>query len=322
MRALLRRHGLVPERLELFVRAFKIGRRVEAWGRNQGAGPFVLLRTFALAGTSGTLGPKRRAGDGQIPEGFYTINRFNPHSQYLLSLGLDYPNAADQLRTAPGLDPGDNIFVHGSNETIGCLPITDAGIRELYVLAVEARAAGQASIPVHIFPFELTPDQLARRPASPHQAFWQELAPGYQYFENAPRTAHRDGSRRRGLRGALNSAGPGGVPCGYVHSLFQFTIFRCPSNLRDSAVLVPVFRDAAGELQLVMVRRTAFGVHGGQLAFPGGKPEPTDTDLQATALREAFEEVHLPPAQVQVTGGPAYRGRAQRLPHQPVSGPD
>ncbi|OWP63869.1 hypothetical protein CDA63_06560 [Hymenobacter amundsenii] len=187
VRQLLRHHGLVPERLELFVRAFKIGRRVEVWGRNAGAGPFGLLRTFALAGTSGTLGPKRRAGDGQIPEGFYAINRFNPNSQYLLSLGLDYPNAADQLCIAPGLDPGDNIFVHGSNETIGCLPITDAGIRELYVLAVEARAAGQFSIPVHIFPFELTPDQLARRSASPHQAFWQELAPGYQYFE----THHR-----------------------------------------------------------------------------------------------------------------------------------
>ena len=180
---LLRRHGLVPQRLELFVRAFKIGRRVEVWGRNRGAGPFGLLRTFALAGTSGTLGPKRRAGDGQIPEGFYTINRFNHSSRYLLSLGLDYPNAADQLRTPPGLDPGDNIFVHGSDETIGCLPITDAGIRELYVLAVEARAAGQLAIPVHIFPFELTAEQLASRQASPHHAFWRELALGYAYFE-------------------------------------------------------------------------------------------------------------------------------------------
>ncbi|OWP63870.1 hypothetical protein CDA63_06565 [Hymenobacter amundsenii] len=76
--------------------------------------------------------------------------------------------------------------------------------------------------------------------------------------------------------------------------------FPIPQNLRDSAVLVPVFRDADGELQLVMVRRTAFGVHGGQLAFPGGKPELTDADLQATALREAFEEVHLPPTHVQL----------------------
>lgn len=180
--ALLRRNGLAPERLELFVRAFKVGRRVEAWGRNQGQGQFVLLRTFRLAGTSGTLGPKRQAGDGQIPEGFYTINRFNPDSKYHLSLGLDYPNAADQLR-AGSLDPGNDIFLHGSDETIGCLPITDAGIRELYVLAVEARSGGQVSIPVHIFPFELTDENLALRMASPHFPFWQQLAPAYQVFE-------------------------------------------------------------------------------------------------------------------------------------------
>ncbi|MCA8831369.1 L,D-transpeptidase family protein [Hymenobacter pini] len=180
--ALIRRNGLAPDKLELFVRAFKIGRRVEVWGRNQSRGQFVLLRTFGLAGTSGTLGPKRQAGDGQIPEGFYTINRFNPDSKYFLSLGLDYPNAADQHR-AGLLDPGNDIFIHGSNETIGCLPITDAGIQELYVLAVEARSAGQTSIPVHIFPFELTADNLARRMTSPHLAFWQQLAPGYEVFE-------------------------------------------------------------------------------------------------------------------------------------------
>jgi len=76
--------------------------------------------------------------------------------------------------------------------------------------------------------------------------------------------------------------------------------FPIPKNLRASAVLVPIFRDAAGELQVVMVRRAAFGVHGGQLAFPGGKYEPTDADLQATALRETHEEVGLPPTEVQI----------------------
>ncbi|SHK59299.1 L,D-transpeptidase family protein [Hymenobacter psychrotolerans] len=182
LHTLLRRNGIRPERLELFVRAFKLGRRVEVWGREQENGQFVLLRTYRLAGTSGTLGPKRRSGDGQVPEGFYSINRFNPDSEYHLSLGLDYPTAADLQHTAP--NPGGDIFIHGSNVTIGCLPITDACIRELYVLAVEARAAGQASIPMHIFPFELTAENLARRVGSPHATFWQSLVAGYQHFED------------------------------------------------------------------------------------------------------------------------------------------
>jgi 8-oxo-dGTP pyrophosphatase MutT (NUDIX family) len=74
-------------------------------------------------------------------------------------------------------------------------------------------------------------------------------------------------------------------------SIPSISDFPIPKNLRESAVLVPVFRDAAGQIQIVMVRRAAFGVHGGQLAFPGGKRDPEDESLEATALREAYEEV-------------------------------
>ena len=76
--------------------------------------------------------------------------------------------------------------------------------------------------------------------------------------------------------------------------------FPIPKSLRESAVLVPVFRDAAGELQVVMVRRSSFGIHGGQLGFPGGKQEPEDASLLATALREAEEEVSLAPTNVEI----------------------
>ncbi|GAB3834879.1 NUDIX hydrolase [Hymenobacter jeollabukensis] len=71
-------------------------------------------------------------------------------------------------------------------------------------------------------------------------------------------------------------------------------------QLREAAVLVPVYRDDAGELRLVLLVRSNFGVHGGQLAFPGGKQDPTDTSLLDTALREAEEEVYLPREAVQV----------------------
>lgn len=60
-----------------------------------------------------------------------------------------------------------------------------------------------------------------------------------------------------------------------------------------AAVLVPVFRDNEGELRLVLVVRGERGVHGGQLALPGGKQEPDDSSPLETALREAEEEVGL-----------------------------
>ncbi|HET8607997.1 MAG TPA: CoA pyrophosphatase [Gaiellaceae bacterium] len=67
-----------------------------------------------------------------------------------------------------------------------------------------------------------------------------------------------------------------------------------------SAVLVPVYRDEAGELRVVLVVRGAHGVHGGQLGFPGGKAEPGDASLLETALRETEEEVGLARVEIRV----------------------
>lgn len=65
------------------------------------------------------------------------------------------------------------------------------------------------------------------------------------------------------------------------------------SPLVESAVLVPLYRDQAKELRVVLIRRAAGGVHGGQLAFPGGRRDPGDATLLDTALREAEEEIGL-----------------------------
>jgi 8-oxo-dGTP pyrophosphatase MutT (NUDIX family) len=70
----------------------------------------------------------------------------------------------------------------------------------------------------------------------------------------------------------------------------------------EAAVLVPLFEDAAGELHAVFTRRRAdLRRHPGEISFPGGRRDAGEALLD-TALREAHEEVGLPPAAVQVVG--------------------
>jgi len=78
------------------------------------------------------------------------------------------------------------------------------------------------------------------------------------------------------------------------------TTLRSTLQLTDSAVLAPIYRDAQDRLRLVFIRRSPHGLHGGQIAFPGGRREPEDASLLATALREAEEEVGLDPKSVDV----------------------
>ena len=61
----------------------------------------------------------------------------------------------------------------------------------------------------------------------------------------------------------------------------------------DTAVLIPVYRSQDGELHIVMILRNPGGVHGGQIAFPGGKHDPEDETMLDTALREVREELGL-----------------------------
>ncbi len=71
-------------------------------------------------------------------------------------------------------------------------------------------------------------------------------------------------------------------------------------QLQDAAVIVPVYRNGDGRVSVLLVRRTDYGIHGGQLAFPGGKYEDGDADMKATALRETREEVGIEEDSVEV----------------------
>lgn len=78
------------------------------------------------------------------------------------------------------------------------------------------------------------------------------------------------------------------------------TTLRTTLPLIDAAVLAPLYRDADGRLRFIFIRRSPFGRHGGQIAFPGGRREPEDADLLSTALRETEEEIGLPRQAVEV----------------------
>jgi 8-oxo-dGTP pyrophosphatase MutT (NUDIX family) len=72
-------------------------------------------------------------------------------------------------------------------------------------------------------------------------------------------------------------------------------------SARPAAVLVLLFPDPAGAARIVLTeRRTYDGHHSGEVSFPGGKAEPEDPDIAATALREAHEEIGLDPAVAEV----------------------
>jgi len=70
--------------------------------------------------------------------------------------------------------------------------------------------------------------------------------------------------------------------------------------MQDAGVLVPVYRSGDGEVHIITVLRSDGGVHGGQVAFPGGKFDECDGSMLECALREAREEVGLTSDRVEV----------------------
>ena len=135
----------------IYIRSFKYDSQLEVWVKDEIKDPFKLFKTYKVCALAGTLGPKRLEGDYQVPEGFYFINEFNPRSEYYLSLGLNYPNVSDKI-LSDSYRPGGAIYIHGSCVTVGCIPLTDKQIDEVYILAAHAKSQGQDYIPVHIFP--------------------------------------------------------------------------------------------------------------------------------------------------------------------------
>lgn len=121
-----------PKRVAFVV--FKKDRKFNLYATNDDNWHFI--KSYALLGASGQLGPKRRSGDRQVPEGIYRVIALNPRSRYNLSMQLNYPNELDRKYAEMDhrTNLGGDIFIHGNKCSAGCLAIGDSAIEQLFPL--------------------------------------------------------------------------------------------------------------------------------------------------------------------------------------------
>ena len=168
--------------LNILLIAYKDLDRLDLYAKSTRDTAYKRIQDYKICARSGQLGPKKAEGDKQVPEGFYHINRFNPKSKFYLSLGLNYPNEYDLAQGYTGSD----IFIHGKCETVGCLPMTDDLMKEIYLYALWSKESGQEDIPVYIFPFEMTDGNMEKYKSQVNDSifsFWQNIQEGYLLFQ-------------------------------------------------------------------------------------------------------------------------------------------
>jgi len=153
--------------------------RLEVWVK-AASGSYSRLRNFKICGKDGTLGPRQSASTGQ-PEGFYTLTaaQMRPQGVGYLGMNLNWPNAYDRGR---GWRGAPSLLQAGcaSGRHYG---LTDQDMEEVYTIAYSALVNGQASIPFHIFPFQMTSFRMLQIGQGPKASFWRDLEPAWRAFE-------------------------------------------------------------------------------------------------------------------------------------------
>jgi murein L,D-transpeptidase YafK len=162
------------------IRTYKKEAELEIW-KMRSNGEYALLKTYPMCRWSGQLGPKKREGDMQVPEGFYSIapGQMNPNSHYYLAFNVGYPNAYDRAygRT------GGNVMVHGVCSSAGCFSMTDEQVADIYAIARDSFAGGQREIQLQSYPFHMTAENMAKFRLDPNIDFWKNLKDGSDHFE-------------------------------------------------------------------------------------------------------------------------------------------
>src|SRR5271155_5752253 len=292
------------------IRTYKKEAELEIW-KMKSNGEYGLLKTYPMCRWSGQLGPKKREGDMQVPEGFYSIapGQMNPNSHYYLAFNVGYPNAYDRAygRT------GGSVMVHGVCSSAGCFSMTDEQVADIYAIARESFAGGQREIQLQSYPFHMTAENLAKFRLDPNIGFWKDLKNGSDHFE-------------------VTKAEPSVTVCGKRY-VFDATAKGevsasepCPALKRDESVEALVAEKAERDNDKV-AELVASGVRpirlvyadGGQNAVFAGYKDESDPDALATAPQEIVLSNPKPaPAAVKIAVADAAKRNASSVAPAPL----
>lgn len=224
----------------IMMRIFKQEAVMEVWKANS-QDRYQLVGTYPICAWSGQLGPKKKEGDRQAPEGFYTITpaQMNPRSGYYLSFDMGYPNKYDRAygRT------GRNLMIHGACSSSGCYSISDAAVLQVYAFARDAFKGGQKSFQIQAFPFRMTAENMAKHRSSEYFEFWKNLKVGYDYFEITHRPPEVDVCDRKyafNQVSGCNSGTPAALTAAYqsysktYETAFNAAAAKLPATWKDT----------------------------------------------------------------------------------------
>ena len=285
------------------IRTYKKEAELEIW-KMKSNGEYALLKTYPMCRWSGQLGPKRREGDMQVPEGFYSIapGQMNPNSHYYLAFNVGYPNAYDRAygRT------GGNVMVHGVCSSAGCFSMTDDQVADIYAIARNSFRGGQREIQLQSYPFHMTAGNMAKFRLDPNIEFWKNLKDGSDHFE-------------------VTKAEPSVMVCG-KHYVFDASASgevsaseACPSLNRDENVEALVaekeHKDEAKVADLVASGVKPIRViyaDGGQNPVFAGYKDTSDPEALVTGPQEIVlnDQAKPAPAAVKIATADADKKRA------------
>jgi murein L,D-transpeptidase YafK len=163
----------------VMIRIFKAESQLEVWLQKEDR--FELFAAYPICYWSGRLGPKQYEGDKQAPEGLYsvTIGQIHHKGRWPRSLDIGFPNLFDKAYARTG----SLILVHGGCKSTGCYAMTNPVMDEIYGLSEQALRQGQDAIPVHIFPFRMTEENMVSQAGNPWTPFWLNIKQAYDLFE-------------------------------------------------------------------------------------------------------------------------------------------